>query len=70
MNVVEKRDFIHSHLHLADEVLINEFYEMLRKEEVLKAKLEDRAKRSEDDIRLGKLLSRAEVEEQTKNIGR
>jgi hypothetical protein len=70
MNVVEKRDFIHSHLHLADEVLINEFYEMLRKEEVLKAKLEDRAKRSEDDIRKGKLLSRAEVEEQTKNIGR
>jgi len=70
MNVVEKRDFIHSHLHLADEVLINEFYEMLRKEEVLKAKLEDRAKRSEDDIRSGKLLSRAEVEEQTKNIGR
>ncbi len=70
MNVVEKRDFIHSHLHLADEVLINEFYEMLRKEEVLKAKLEDRAKRSEDDIRSGKLLSRAEVEEQTRNIGR
>jgi len=70
MNVVEKRDFIHSHLHLADEVLINEFYEMLRKEEVLKAKLEDRAKRSEDDIRKGKLLSRAEVEEQTKKIGR
>ncbi|HUW05453.1 MAG TPA: hypothetical protein VMW01_04260 [Williamwhitmania sp.] len=70
MNVVEKRDFIHSHLHLADEVLINEFYEMLRKEEVLKAKLENRAKRSEDDIRKGKLLSRAEVEEQTKNIGR
>lgn len=69
MNVVEKRDFIHSHLHLADEVLINEFYEMLRKEEVLKAKLEDRAKRSEDDIRSGKLLSRAEVEEQTRNIG-
>jgi hypothetical protein len=70
MNVVEKRDFIHSHLHLADEVLINEFYEMLRKEEVLKAKLEDRAKRSEDDIRSGRLLSRAEVEEQTRNIGR
>ena len=32
MNLVEKRDYIHSHLHQVDEGLINEFYEMLRKE--------------------------------------
>ena len=34
MNLIEKWDFIHSHLHQADERLIDEFYEMLRKEEV------------------------------------
>ena len=38
MNVAEKRDFIHSHLHEVDESLINQFYETLRKEEVLKKK--------------------------------
>ena len=26
MNIVEKRDFIHSHLHIADDRLINELY--------------------------------------------
>ena len=26
MNIVEKRDFIHSHLHIADDGLINELY--------------------------------------------
>lgn len=34
MNVIEKRDFMHSHLHQVDESLINEFYETLRKEDV------------------------------------
>ena len=50
MNLVEKRDFIHSRLHQADESLIDEFYEMLRKEEVLKTKLISRAQKSENDI--------------------
>ena len=36
MNVIEKRDFIHSHLHRADERTINEFYEKLRKASALK----------------------------------
>ncbi|PTN02226.1 hypothetical protein [Mangrovibacterium marinum] len=69
MNVIEKRDFIHSHLHQADENTINEFYEKLRKTEVLKAKLKARAIKSEKDIRSGKVLSRAEIEENTDHIG-
>jgi hypothetical protein len=67
MNVVEKRDFIHSHLHQVDESLINQFYEMLRKEDVLKTKLISRAKKSENDIRIGKVSSRAEIEQRTNN---
>ncbi len=68
MNVVEKRDFIHSHLHQVDESLINQFYEILRKEEVLKVKLISRAEKSENDIRSDKILSRAEIEQRTNDI--
>ncbi|MDO8930199.1 MAG: hypothetical protein Q7W54_14585 [Bacteroidota bacterium] len=67
MNLVEKRDFIHSRLHQVDESLINEFYEMLRKEEVLKAKLITRAQKSEIDIQSGKVFSRTEIEQRTNN---
>ena len=70
MTVVEKRDFIHSYLHRADERTINEFYEKLRKEEVLITKLENRAKKAEDDIRSGKVFSREEIEQRTANLGR
>jgi hypothetical protein len=63
MNVVEKRNFILSHLHQVDESLINQFYESLRKEEVLKMKLISRAEKSENDIHDGKVLSRAEIEQ-------
>jgi hypothetical protein len=65
MNVVEKRDYIHSHLHKVDESLINQFYETLRKEEVLKTKLISRAEKSEDDIQSGKLFTRADIEQRT-----
>ena len=65
MNLIEKRDFIHSRLHQADESLINEFFEMLRKEEVLKTKLINRAQLSENDIKSGKILSRTEIEMRT-----
>ncbi|MGC9355808.1 MAG: hypothetical protein ACP5D9_18320 [Mariniphaga sp.] len=68
MNVVEKRDFIHSYLHRADDNTINEFYEKLRKEEVLKSKLESRALKSENDIQTGKVFSRAEIEQRTANL--
>ena len=69
MNVVEKRDFIHSYLHRANENTINEFYEKLRKEEVLITKLENRAQKAEDDIRSGKVFSREEIEQRTANLG-
>jgi hypothetical protein len=69
MNVVEKRDFIHSYLHYADELTINEFYEKLRKANVLKERLESRARKAEDDIRLGRVLSRTEIEQRTATIG-
>ena len=68
MNLVEKRDFIHNHLYQADEKLINEFYEMLAKEEFLRIKLIKRAEKSENDICIGKIFSRAEVEQRTNNI--
>lgn len=67
MNVIEKRDFIHSHLHQTDERVINEFYETLRKEEVLRTKLSSRAEKSESDIRSGKVFSRTEIEQKTIN---
>lgn len=70
MNLVEKRDFIHSRLHQVDESLINEFYEMLRKEEILKTKLINRAYQSENDIKSGKVFSRTEIEQKTNRDNR
>ena len=69
MNVIEKRDFIHNCLHRADENIINEFYEKLRQEEVLKLKLEGRALKAEKDIESGRVFSRAEIEKVTANTG-
>ena len=69
MKVVEKRDFIHSHLHNADERVINEFYEILRKEEALREKLTKRAEKSEKDILSGKVFTRSDIEQRTNNIG-
>ena len=70
MNLVEKRDFIHSRLHQADESLIDEFYEMLRKEEVLKTKLISRAQKSENDIQEVKVFLQTEIEGRTNNAHR
>ena len=70
MNAVEKRDFIHSRLHIANESTLDEFYEKLRKEEVIKTKLESRARKSEEDIQSGMVFSRAEIEKRTANSGR
>ena len=69
MNTIEKRDFIHSHLHNADESIINEVYEILHKEEALKSKLTLRAEKSEKDILSGKVYTRSEIEQRTKKIG-
>jgi len=70
MNVIEKRDFIHSYLHRANENTINEFYEKLRKEEDLVNKLESRTQKAEADIRSGKVFSRKEIEQRISDIGR
>lgn len=69
MNIVEKRDYIHSHLHQVDESVINEFYEKLRKNDILKEKLISRARKSENDIKSGRVFSRAEIEQKTLNLG-
>jgi len=40
---------------------------MLKKKTVLKTKLINRARKSENDIKSGKIFSRAEIERRTKN---
>ena len=67
MNLIEKRNYIHDRIKQMDESLINEFYEILHKKDVLKAKLISRALRSEDDIKSGKIFSRNEIEQRTNN---
>lgn len=70
MNIVEKREFIQGRLNQADERLIDEVYEMLRKEEVLKAKLISRALKSENDIKEGRVFSQNEIDQRIKNAHR
>jgi len=65
MNLIEKRDFIHDRLQQLDESLINEFYEILYKKDVLKTKLINRAHKSENDIKSGNIFTRAEIEHRT-----
>jgi hypothetical protein len=65
MNLIEKRDFIHNRLQQLDESLINEFYEILHKKDILKTKLINRAHKSENDIKSGKIFSRADIELRT-----
>lgn len=70
MNTVEKRDYIHSHLHFADESTIDEFYNKLKKWDVMKEKLVSRALKSEEDIKGGRVYNRSEVEDRLGNIGK
>jgi hypothetical protein len=70
MDLIEKRDFIYNRLHQADESLINEFYEILHKKDILKTKLINRARKSESDIKSGRIFSRAEIEQRTNNAAR
>ena len=70
MNLIDKRDFIHSHLHQADDSLIDEFYKMLCKEEVLKTKLISRALKSENDILEGRIYSQTEIKDKINNAHR
>ncbi len=70
MNIVEKRNYIQNHLDQLDESLINQFYETLCKEEVLRKKLISRANKSENNILEGKVFSRGEIEQKTNVIHR
>jgi hypothetical protein len=67
MNLVEKRDFIHSRLHQADENLIDQIYELLCKEENLNAQRMERGHLSEKDLKVGKGFSRAERDRKSSN---
>ncbi|MGM0407513.1 MAG: hypothetical protein ACQERU_05990 [Bacteroidota bacterium] len=73
MNIIEKRDYIHNHLSQVNDKIIDEFFEKLRsffeKESVLQSKLESRAKKSEKNIKAGKIYSREEIEKRTNQIG-
>lgn len=65
MNIAEKKNYIQNKLKDADEGLVDQFYEILRKEEILRTKLTARAKQAEEDIRLGNVYSKEEVIKKT-----
>jgi hypothetical protein len=65
MDIVEKKEYIQSRLKNADEELIDQFYEILRKQDILRTKLIARAKQAEEDIRLGNVYSKDEVIKKT-----
>lgn len=67
MNTAEKITFIHSHLHIANKSMLDQFCDRLQREEVLRMKLESRASKSESDIQSGRLFSRAYIEKGTHN---
>ncbi len=52
MNILEKRDFIHSHLHQVKERAINEMYDRM-----LSLLNESLIEESEEDIKQGNLMS-------------
>ena len=52
MNLIEKRDFIHSHLHQVNEPMINEIYS-----KIASLKNEFLIKESEDDIISGNVIT-------------
>ncbi len=52
MNTVEKRDFIHSHLHRVEEPMINDIYDKM-----LSFLHESLINESEEDIKNGDLIS-------------
>jgi hypothetical protein len=82
MNIVEKRDFIHNHLHFADDILIDELYRKIQS--VIKGKtlivgyeadgrqitankfLTD-LKEAESQIESGDFLTLEELEKETDN---
>lgn len=62
MNVIEKRDFIHSHLHQIKEPLINEIYD-----KITSLFNETLIEESEEDIKNGDLISHLELKQEVQN---
>lgn len=62
MNVIEKRDFIHSHLHHVKEPVINEMYNKM-----LSLFDEFLIDESEDDIKNGNLITHEELKQEVQN---
>lgn len=62
MNVIEKRDFIHSHLHRIKEPVIDEMYNKM-----LSLYNELLIEESEEDIRNGNLISHDALKQEVQN---
>lgn len=61
MNVLEKRDFIHSHLHQVKEPVIDDFYNRM-----VQLFQESMLEESEDDIKNSNLMSHESLKEEVK----
>ena len=62
MNLVEKRDFIHSHLHRVNEPVINEMYNKM-----LTLLNEFLIEESEEDIKNGNLIAHDSLKQEIHN---
>jgi len=62
MNAIEKRDFIHSHLHQINEPAINEMYDKM-----LSLYNELLLEESEEDIRNGNIISHTALKQEVHN---
>lgn len=62
MNIVEKRDFIHSHLHRIKEPVINEMYDRM-----VSLYNELLIEESEEDIKNGNLISHTRLKQEIQN---
>ncbi len=62
MNVVEKRDFIHSHLHQIKEPFVNDIYDKM-----LSIIKETMIEESEEDIKNGNLISQESLKKEILN---
>ncbi|MFO8001345.1 MAG: hypothetical protein R6U46_08875 [Marinilabilia sp.] len=62
MNIIEKRDYIHSHLHQIKEPAIDELYNKMASY-LSDALIEE----SEDDIKKGDVTSHAELKQEVKS---
>ena len=62
MNLIEKRDFIHSHLHRVNEPVINEMYNKM-----LYLLNEFLIEESEEDIKNGNLITHSSLKQEVHN---